>query len=113
MKEFDPDARDEAIAQAAAKMMERGAYCDPLDADNFDEALSETLAAYPVKNNLSEKLAAALITGESVNRLLLDMSHEYWLALALRKAETEVDAARELAIEQAQEDRPDYGWRGA
>ena len=106
--EYDQDARDEAIALAAEKMMEQGEYCDPLDADNFNEALSETLAAYPAKSDLSARLVVAIRAGESVNKMLADMSHEYWHAFALERAEDQVEAERELAIEQASEDRRDY-----
>ena len=103
--EYDQDARDEAIGLAAEKLVEQGAYCDPLDADNFDEALSETLAAYPAKNDLSARLVVALRAGESVNKMLVDMSHEYWHAMALRRAEDQVEAEREESIRQASEDR--------
>lgn len=108
----DPDERDAAIERATEALMERGAEYDPLDPANFDEALSETLAAFPVKNDLSRVLAVALREGAPVNKLLTDMSEAYWLKLATSKAEDQVEAARKLAREQAleslYEDRRDH-----
>lgn len=104
----DPEARDAAIERATEALMLPGAEYDPLDPDNFDEALSETLAAFPVKNDLSAKLAAALRSGEPVNALLTDMAQQYWHALALRLAEDQVEAEREKAMEDRYEDRRDH-----
>lgn len=101
----DPEARDAAIERATEALMLPGAEYDPLGPDNFDEALSETLAAYPVKNDLACKLATALREGAPVNALLTDMTTAYWLKLATSKAEDEVEAARELAREERAESR--------
>jgi hypothetical protein len=102
--EYDQSAYDEHIVSAAEKLMERGAKCDPLDPENFDEALSEVLAGLP-SSGIARTLAVALRDGAPVNKLLIDMADKYWHGRALDQAKDDMQDERERAAEDRAESR--------
>lgn len=101
--EYDQGAYDEAIGLRVEKLTDTGAKFDPLEASNFDEALSETLCV--MGNSLAAKMVAMLRSGEPVNKLLADMSSTYWHDKAVDQAKDDMEDERERALEDAAESR--------
>lgn len=103
--EYDQTSYDEAVITRAEKLTDTGAKFDPLEASNFDEALSETLCM--LGNGLAAKMVAMLRSGEPVNKLLAEMTDKYWLDKAIDQAKDDMEEDRERAAEDATEDRRD------
>lgn len=101
--DYKAEARAEAIEARVPKLMAPGAEFDPLEARNFDEAISEELATS--QNTLSGNLAAALREGKPANQLLIDASTAYWLKQAEQRAEDDIEIERENALEARAEAR--------
>lgn len=103
--DYDQSDYDEAIGLRVGKLTDTDAKFDPLEASNFDEALSETLCK--LGNGLSATLVAMLRSGEPVNKLLADMSAKYWHDKAVEEAKDDMEDERERALEDAAEDSAD------
>lgn len=101
--EYDLSAYDKAIITRVEKLTDTGAKFDPLEASNFDEALSETLCT--MGNGLAAKIVAMLRSSEPVNKLLADVSATYWHAKAVDEAKDDMEDERERAAEDAAESR--------
>ena len=80
----------EAIDARIAELMEPGAPFDPLEPDNFDEALAETLEACP-GIGFPRKLAVCLRWGGDLRNMLTGMSHTYWEPKAEAQANDEFE----------------------
>lgn len=81
------DRLDAAISERADHLIAKGEACDPLVVGNLLEAVSET------GGELFDKIQTALSSSdaESLGRLLIAASREYWSGFARRMAERESD----------------------
>lgn len=87
---------NEEVAKRVVSLMAPGAKCDPLSAENFEQAINDKLG-FGDDATFVTTLTASLRAGLSVNKLLNDLTTAYWRKQA--EIEAEADVLAEIEYE--------------